>query len=222
MQGPSHDTIRESGASEQAQHVAEEARRQTQETTEQVGGQIRQQAEEQQERLAHSLRDIADELSDISESRSGMVARAAGEAARPARDASTWLEEHEPRDLLAAVEDFARRRPVMFLASAAAAGAIAGRLSRSMMSANGDQERRGEIGRGYEAQVGRDYEPALDRRDEPESTGTPSAAVVPPTGAAGRGTTGTSAVVPPVTPTDYESDAEAARRRAGTETQEPM
>lgn len=204
MQGPSHGTTREAGASEQAQHVADKARRQTQETTEQVGGQIRHQAEEQQERLAQSLRDIADELSDISESRSGMVARAAGEAARPTRDASTWLEQHEPRDLLTAVEDFARRRPVMFLASAAAAGAIAGRLSRSMMSANGGQERR-EIDRGYEPHVGRSYEPGLDRPYEPSYAGTPSAPVVPP-----------------VTPTDYESDAEAARRRAGTETQEPM
>lgn len=43
-----------------------------------------------------------------------------------------WLEEHEPGDLIAAAKSFARERPGTFLALAAGAGVLAGRLTRGM------------------------------------------------------------------------------------------
>ena len=48
------------------------------------------------------------------------------------RGASTWLQDHEPADLLAQTSRFARQRPGMFLALAAVGGVLAGRLTRGL------------------------------------------------------------------------------------------
>jgi hypothetical protein len=203
--------------------VAEEARRQTRDVTGKVGGEVRHQVDEQKHRLTHGLQDLADELADIADTRSGMVAGAAGDAAERTRQASTWLEQHEPRDLLTVVEDFARRRPVLFLMSAAAAGAVVGRLTRGMVSANGGDGERTELAPHQRYEPG--YEAAPPAEPVPAGTGLAG------TGVSGSGITGTAGITPatpgvaanqPVTPLVGESDAEAARRRAGTETQEPM
>ena len=51
-------------------------------------------------------------------------------------EVSHWLDNHEPSDLLDEVKRFARRRPGAFLALAAAAGVVAGRLTRGAVAAN--------------------------------------------------------------------------------------
>jgi len=60
----------------------------------------------------------------------------AQEAARRGGEISHWLDTHEPADVLQEVKRFARRRPVAFLALAAAAGVVAGRVTRGAVAAN--------------------------------------------------------------------------------------
>jgi hypothetical protein len=61
-----------------------------------------------------------------------MATDLAQQAADRAGQLASWLQDREPGDLLDEVSRFARRRPGMFLALAAGAGVIAGRLTRSM------------------------------------------------------------------------------------------
>ena len=61
---------------------------------------------------------------------SGPMSDLAQEASRRVGEISHWLDSHEPTDLVDEVKRFARRRPVAFLAIAAAAGVVAGRVTR--------------------------------------------------------------------------------------------
>ena len=67
---------------------------------------------------------------------SGPMTDLAHEASRRVGEFSHWLDNHEPADLLHEVKRFARRQPVAFLALAAAAGVVAGRLTRGAVAAN--------------------------------------------------------------------------------------
>src|SRR5688500_18492617 len=67
---------------------------------------------------------------------SGPMSNVAQEASRRVGEISHWLDNHEPSDLLDEVKRFARRRPGTFLALAAAAGVVAGRLTRGAVAGN--------------------------------------------------------------------------------------
>jgi hypothetical protein len=67
---------------------------------------------------------------------SGPMTDLASEASRRGGEIAHWLDTHEPDDVLDEVKRFARRRPVAFLALAAAAGVVAGRLTRGAVAAN--------------------------------------------------------------------------------------
>lgn len=139
------------GASGQAQQVAEHAREVGQEALGQakaVGEQakaeagavasdvkdgVRQQLVSGQQRLAVALREFSDELDEVPQRSQGQLAKVAGQAAEATRSLSDWLEQREPRDLVRSVEDFARRRPMMFILISATAGAVVGRLTRGML-----------------------------------------------------------------------------------------
>jgi hypothetical protein len=60
------------------------------------------------------------------------------QASDKARDLAGWLESREPGDLLEEVRDLARRKPGTFLLGAAAAGVLAGRLTRSAIDVKRD------------------------------------------------------------------------------------
>ncbi|MFC3503099.1 hypothetical protein ACFOOK_19255 [Micromonospora krabiensis] len=135
---------------EQSRHVADEARHQAQHLTTEAGSQLRDQARSQKHRAAEGLRGIGRELGDMAGCKdSGM----AGEAVRRASDvvqrAAGWLDEREPADLLHDVRGYARKHPGTFLAGAAVAGLLVGRLTRNMAS-NGNGKhadaQRGQIG----------------------------------------------------------------------------
>jgi hypothetical protein len=51
-----------------------------------------------------------------------------------------WFEEREPSDILHEVEDFARRRPGMFILMAAGAGLLVGRMLRGVKDAPSDSD----------------------------------------------------------------------------------
>jgi hypothetical protein len=68
---------------------------------------------------------------------SGLATQMAQEAAERVRGVASWLDQREPGDLLDGVRDFARRHPGTFLVGAAAAGMVAGRLTRGLADAAG-------------------------------------------------------------------------------------
>ena len=83
----------------------------------------------------------------------------AQEASRRVGEISHWLDNHEPRDVLEEVKRFARRQPVAFLALAAAAGVVAGRLTRGAVAADTS------VDSGRESTPARAYDSDLDRGD---------------------------------------------------------
>jgi len=60
------------------------------------------------------------------------------QASGRAHDAASWLESREPGSLLSELQSFARQRPAAFIALAAGAGLVAGRLGRGVKDATGD------------------------------------------------------------------------------------
>jgi ElaB/YqjD/DUF883 family membrane-anchored ribosome-binding protein len=130
-----------SDAKDQAMSVVQTAAEQTKGLVSGVGGQVSQEVESQKGRLVQMLRDLGDELEQAAgraEGADGRVAMLASEAATRTRDASTWLDSHQARDLVDSVSEFARRRPMVFIAGSAIAGMVVGRLTRGMVDAARD------------------------------------------------------------------------------------
>jgi hypothetical protein len=125
---------------EQANRVASETAQQARNLFEEGKGQLADQAREGQRKAADGLRALADQLHGMSEKSDGegIVPEVARQASERARTAASWLAEREPGDLLAEVRRFARRRPGVFLAGAALAGVVAGRLTRGAIAAQSE------------------------------------------------------------------------------------
>lgn len=128
-------------AKDEALHVAAEARTQARDLLDRTQTQAREQAGVQQQKAAGGLLNLSNELRALSEGRpaeagSGIVAGLAGQAADSTQQVAKWLESREPGDLLMEIRDLARRRPGAFLLGAAAAGVLAGRLTRGAVDAN--------------------------------------------------------------------------------------
>lgn len=135
------------GGQQVAQSVSEQTKRVTDETGRQARNllhegrqQLTDQAREGQQKAARGLHTLADQLEDMS-ARSegpGIGPEVINQAAGHARTVASWLDEREPGDLLDEVRDFARRKPGMFLAGAAVAGLLVGRLTRGVVAAQQD------------------------------------------------------------------------------------
>jgi hypothetical protein len=122
----------------QVSNVAGEAKYQARNLVDQTRSQLRGQASNQQSQLASRLNSWASELGSMASRSedSGPMTDLAQEASRRVGEVSHWLDNHEPGDLINEVKRFARRRPGAFLALAAAAGVVAGRLTRGAVAAN--------------------------------------------------------------------------------------
>lgn len=129
-------------AAEQGGQVVSEARRQARNLTGEAGTQLRDQAQTQQRRAADGLRGIGRELGSMAERSedSGMAAQMVRRAADAAQQAAGWLDEREPGAVVDEVRSYARRHPGTFLAGAAVAGVLVGRLTRNL-TASGDGAR---------------------------------------------------------------------------------
>ncbi|MEU6078255.1 hypothetical protein [Micromonospora sp. NPDC047074] len=129
-------------AAEQGGQVASEARRQAHELTGEAGTQLRDQARAQQRRAADGLRGIGRELDSMAQRSedSGLAGQAVRRAAAAAQQAAGWLDEREPGAVVDEVRAYARRHPGTFLAGAAVAGMLVGRLTRNL-TASGDGAR---------------------------------------------------------------------------------
>jgi hypothetical protein len=119
-------------------HVAEEAKYQTRNLVDQTRYELQGQVRNQQSSLASKLNGWASELGSMASKsdESGPMTDLAREASRRVGEFSHWLDNREPADLLDEVKRFARRRPGAFLALAAAAGVVAGRLTRGAVAGN--------------------------------------------------------------------------------------
>jgi ElaB/YqjD/DUF883 family membrane-anchored ribosome-binding protein len=127
-------------AADEASSVAHEAGSQAKNLLGEARTQLTDQASTQQNKLAAWLSSVVDELDGmVDRSQGGDTAQQSGAAtslvrqvSSRARSAATWLEDHEPADLLTETSRFARQRPGLFLALAAAGGLVAGRLTRGL------------------------------------------------------------------------------------------
>ena len=123
-------------AKDEASKVASEVGHQAKDLFHQVTSEAREQAGTQQQKVAEGLHSVSRELSsmaDGSEER-GMATDLVSQAAGRVGDVADWLEARDPGSLLNEVKDFARRRPGVFIAVAAGAGLLAGRLTRAITS----------------------------------------------------------------------------------------
>jgi hypothetical protein len=125
-------------ARSEVSNVAVEAKYQARNLLDQTRTELRGQATSQQSQLAAKLHGWASELGAMASKsdQSGPMTDLVHEAARRGGEIAHWLDDHEPADALEEVRRFARRRPVAFLALAAAAGVVAGRLTRGAVAAN--------------------------------------------------------------------------------------
>jgi hypothetical protein len=133
-------------AADQAREVAHETRRQAQDLLDQGRSQVREQAVTQQHKAAEGLSSLATEMRGLANGTSdgapGPARDLLEQASGKVEEFSTWLQSREPADLVDEVRSFARRKPGLFLLGAAAAGVLAGRVTRGLKDAgNGPAER---------------------------------------------------------------------------------
>jgi hypothetical protein len=123
---------------EQAKQVVSETGAQARHLFEVGVDQLREQASEGQHKLAGGLRSLADQLRQMTDRTdgSGMAADLIQQVSERTNDAASWLESREPGDLVNEVRRFARQRPGMFLAGAAMAGVVVGRLTRNVLASS--------------------------------------------------------------------------------------
>jgi ElaB/YqjD/DUF883 family membrane-anchored ribosome-binding protein len=127
-------------AKDQAQNVVSEAGSQAKDLLGQARSELTEQAGAQQKRLMQTLRSLGDELESMGQhsQEPGMATDLVKQASGRAHDAASWLESREPGSLLSELQSFARQRPAAFIALAAGAGLVAGRLGRGVKDATGD------------------------------------------------------------------------------------
>lgn len=127
-------------AKERARDVAHEAGDRARGLADRTRHALRSQAGSQQQRLADGLRSLGDELSQMAggTQEAGYASDLVERAGDATRRAAQWFEDREPTTVLHEVEDFARRRPGVFLAVAAGAGLIVGRFLRGAKDAPDD------------------------------------------------------------------------------------
>ena len=127
-------------AKDQAQNVVAEAGSQAKDLLTQARSELTDQAGTQQQRLAQGLRALGDELQAMTQHSEspGVATDLAKQASSRTHDAASWLESRDPGSLMSELQSFARQRPGVFLALAAGAGLVAGRLSRGVKDASSD------------------------------------------------------------------------------------
>lgn len=127
-------------AGQHAGEMAGEASARARDVAGELRDQVNDQAQAQTRRLARNVRRLADELSDMGESgkEDSPATDAVRQIADRGRDVADRLESRGPQGLVSDLQDFARRRPGVFLAGAALAGFATARLSKGISAASDD------------------------------------------------------------------------------------
>ena len=137
-------------AKSEARSLAEDARSRAREMAGDTGRRLKDEADGQMTRAASAMRDMSGDLRAMSEAE---AASGEGMPIQFARSAADWMEQTATRlerdgvdGLISDAERFARRNPAAFMAVAAGAGLLVGRLVRNApkgeMSGNGSGEQR--------------------------------------------------------------------------------
>jgi vacuolar-type H+-ATPase subunit H len=127
-------------ATDKAKDVAQETKKQTRDLIGEARDQLNHQAGAQHRSLVNNLRALAEELGTMAggSEDGGVATDLVGQAGDRAHGAADWLDRREPGDLLGELRTYARRHPGAFLLGAAAAGIMAGRLTRGVVAARSD------------------------------------------------------------------------------------
>ena len=91
------------------------------------------------------LHGLSDELEQMAGSGGGPGAEVARQVSSRSRELARHLDRHEPAELLDQVREYARSRPFAFLAGAALAGVVAGRLTRGLTAQGGSGQGTAEL-----------------------------------------------------------------------------
>ncbi|MFE2914800.1 hypothetical protein [Kitasatospora indigofera] len=126
-------------AKEQASQVVGEVGAQARDLLSEARGQLQEQARAQTGRLAGNVRQLADELRDMAGrgKPDSTATTAVAQIADGGHRVADHLDRRGPDGLLEDVQDFARRRPGLFLAGAALAGFALGRTGKGVAAAGG-------------------------------------------------------------------------------------
>jgi ElaB/YqjD/DUF883 family membrane-anchored ribosome-binding protein len=125
---------------EQAGQVAGEVKAQGREVLDRTKEQVRQQGETQAKQAAASLRTLAGQTRALAEGRTdeaGPVTDYVRQASERIEGFAERVQSRGAQGIVEDLEQFARRRPGAFLAGAAVAGFVTGRLIRSASSGSG-------------------------------------------------------------------------------------
>jgi hypothetical protein len=129
-------------AKDEAKNVAREAKSQAKDLYAQTQSELKEQAGVQQKRVASGLRSIGDELGSMADGSEnpGLAGDLVRQVSDRAGSAASWLDSRDPGSLLAEVKSYARRKPGTFIAVAAIAGVVAGRLTRSLAQSAAEEK----------------------------------------------------------------------------------
>lgn len=132
-------------AKDELHKVGTESKRQAKDLYRQTQNELADQAAAQQKRVASGIRSLGAEFGSMAESSEsqGVASDLAHQAASRATGVADWLDQRDPGALLNEVKGFARRRPGTFIAIAAVAGVLAGRLTRSVVAEAKDSSETG-------------------------------------------------------------------------------
>jgi hypothetical protein len=120
----------------QAQRVGAETRAQARNVASDVRDRLGERARTGNDRLAASIRRTADQLDEMRLYRPDTpTATVVTTVADGGRRLADYLDRNGPEGVLRDVQDFARRRPAAFLATAIAAGFVVGRLGKGIVKA---------------------------------------------------------------------------------------
>lgn len=125
-------------AKQEMAHVAGEATAQARDLVDGLREQLQDQAQSQTQRLAENVRRLADELRDMSEGSGNRDSTTAGVVRKIAdggHQVASRLESRGPDGLMSDLQNFARRRPGVFLAGAALAGFAVARTGKGISAA---------------------------------------------------------------------------------------
>jgi len=125
-----------STAKEEAGSVVREVGTQVRDLVSQALRELSDQVGVHKGRVTDGLRTAGDDLDGMTQGRtsSGLASSLVSQASTRVSSAASWLETREPSDVLDEVRAFARRRPGTFIAAAAVAGVVVGRLTRSIVT----------------------------------------------------------------------------------------
>jgi hypothetical protein len=123
-------------AKEQAGQVADEVSAQARNVASDVRDKVTEQARTQNDKLADGIRRMADDLDQMRAQRGDSpAAQVVSRVADGGRRVADYLADRGPEGLLGEVQDYARRRPGTFLATALVAGFVVGRLGKGVLNA---------------------------------------------------------------------------------------